>query len=189
MKSGAMTSALCSQSNNVAVLVGSPASGSHTRAVAEVVAAGLAVADGGSVEVVELADLGPDVVASDDERARRAREVVSQAGLLIVATPVHKAGYTGLLKLFLDGLEPTALEETVAVPVVLSASSAHGAIADLQLRLVLQAVGALLPVPSFVLEEHHLDFLPQYVDAWRRRFGPAVGAVVTALRAEEAALA
>ena len=104
----------------------------------------------------------------------------------MVATPVYKAGYTGLLKLFLDTLEPTALESTVAVPVVLSASGAHGAVADLQLRLVLQAVGALLPVPSFVLEEHHLDDLPQYVDAWQRRFGPAVTAVANALRPEEA---
>ena len=66
----------------------------------------------------------------------------------MVATPVLKAGYPGILKLFLDRLEPTALETVIAVPVVLTASSAHGALADLQLRVVLQAVGALLPVPS-----------------------------------------
>jgi hypothetical protein len=36
-----------------------------------------------------------------------------------------------------------------------------------------------------VLEEHHLDDLPQYVDAWGRRFGAAVAAVVHALRPEE----
>lgn len=171
----------------LAVLVGNPAHRSRTSAVAKVVAAGLAPeAQDGSPEVVELADLGPAAIASGDERLRRAQEAVARASVLVVATPVYKAGYTGLLKLFLDTLEPTALESTVAVPVVLSASSAHGAVADLQLRLVLQAVGALLPVPSFVLEEHHLDDLPQYVDAWQRRFGPAVTAVANALRPEEA---
>lgn len=173
---------------DIAVLVGSPRPGSRTGAVAKVVAAGLGAGVGASSAVVELADLGPAAVASGEGRVASARETVRRADLVVVATPVYKAGYTGLLKLFLDGLDPTALEETVAVPVVVSASSAHGALADLQLRLVLQSVGALLPVPSFVVEEHHLDHLPLYVDAWQRRFAPALGAVVAAVRRSEAAV-
>ena len=164
------------------VLVGHPAPDSRTSSVAKVVGHGLAARHGEAPLVVELADLGVEALASAAEPVRRAQEAVSRAGLLVIATPVYKAGYTGLLKLFLDGLDPTSLEQTVAVPVVVSASSAHGAMADLQLRMVLQAVGALLPVPSFVLEEHHLDHLPEYVDAWHQRFGPAVSAVVSALR-------
>ena len=170
----------------LAVLVGNPANRSRTSAVAEVVAGGLASGFADAPEAIELAELGPAAITAGDDRLRCAHEAVTRARVLVVATPVYKAGYTGLLKLFLDTLEPTALESTVAVPVVLTASSAHGALADLQLRLVLQAVGALLPVPSFVLEEHHLDDLPQYVDAWQRRFGPAVTAVANALRPEEA---
>ncbi len=174
--------------NDVVVLVGNPVPGSRTSGVSKVVASGL-VPDLDSVpEVVELADLGADLFSAESERVRRARRLVSGARVLVVATPVYKAGYTGVLKVFLDGLESTALESTVAVPVVLAASSAHGAMADLQLRVVLQAVGAMLPVPSFVLEEHHLDHLPQYVDAWLQRFGPAVAAVAGALRPEEAVL-
>jgi FMN reductase len=172
-------------SGRLVVLVGNPSPGSRTSAVAQVVSSRLGSGFGGSAEVIELAELGAAGVASGDERVRRAQTLVSRADLLVVATPVHKAGFTGLLKLFLDGLDPTSLEGTVALPVVLSASSAHGAIADLQLRLVLQAVGALLPVPSFVLEEHHLDHLEPYVDAWQRRFGPAITAVADALRQEE----
>ena len=110
---------------------------------------------------------------------------MSAAHVLVVATPVYKASYTGVLKVFLDGLSATSLESTVVVPVVLAASRAHGALADLQLRIVLQALGALLPVPSFVLEEHHLDHLPEYVEAWRHRFGPVVAAVATALQGDE----
>lgn len=170
----------------VVVLVGNPAIGSRTSEVARVVAGRLAAGSAAPPAVVELGDLGASAVASGGDRVRRAQEKVGEADLVVVATPVYKAGYTGLLKLFLDGLEPTALEDSVVLPVVLSASTAHGAVADLQLRLVLQAVGALLPVPSFVVEEHHLDHLPEYVDAWERRFGPAITAVAAALRREEA---
>lgn len=172
-------------SGDVVVLVGNPVAGSRTSDVARIVGSGLATGSKIPPEVVELADFGPALLSADDERVQAARDAVSGARVLVVATPVYKAGYTGVLKVFLDSLEATALESTVAVPVVLSASSAHGAMADLQLRLVLQAVGALLPVPSFVLEEHHLDHLPQYVMAWQQRFGLAVTGTVDALRSEE----
>ena len=173
---------------DVVVLVGNPVAGSRTSAVAKVVGAGLADSSTAPPKVVELADLGSALLSPEDERVQAAREAVSNARVLVVATPVFKAGYTGVLKVFLDGLEPTALESTIAVPVVLAASSAHGALADLQLRLVLEAVGAMLPVPSFVLEEHHLDDLTHYVDAWQRRFGLAVTATADALRFEEASV-
>lgn len=164
------------------VLVGSPALGSRTSRVAQTVAAALGAPQ---PRVVELADVGPCSEKGGDA-LRLAQHAVQQAGLVVVATPVYKAGYTGVLKLFLDGLEPTALASTVAVPVVLTASGAHGVMADLQLRLVLQAVGAHLPVPSFVLEEHRLDRLPESVDAWQQRHGRAVSAVASAVRLEEA---
>jgi FMN reductase len=170
---------------DVVVLVGNPAAGSRTGAVARAVATGLVADRPAAPVVIELADLGSALCSPEDGRVARARDVVRQARVLVVATPVYKAGYTGVLKLFLDGLEPTALASTVTVPVVLTASSAHGVMADLQLRLVLQAVGAHLPVPSFVLEEHRLDRLPDSVDAWQQRHGRAVSAVASAVRLEE----
>jgi FMN reductase len=177
-----MSSSPSTSPGGVVALLGNPVPGSRTRLVASVVADGLVTGTGAVPQIVDLADLGAALHSPGDERVRRSREAVHGARVLVVATPVYKAGYTGLLKLFLDGLDSTDLESTVVVPVVLSASSAHGALADLQLRLVLQALGALLPVPSFIVEEHHLDNLPQYVDAWQRRFGPAVAAVADALR-------
>ena len=173
-----------STTGGVVVLVGHPSTGSRTGAVGRTVADQL-TDEPGRAHVVELGELGTGPLGEGGAAVQEAEKLVRHAGLLVVAAPVFKAGYPGILKLFLDRLEPTALESVVAVPVVLTASSAHGALADLQLRLVLQAVGALLPVPSFVLEEHHLDDLPQYVEAWRSRFGTAVGAVVRALNADE----
>ena len=174
------------QAGDVVVLVGNPAAGSRTAAVARAVASGLVADRPTTPVVIELADLGSALCSPEDGRVARARDVVRHARVLVVATPVYKAGYTGVLKLFLDGLEPTALASTVAVPVVLTASGAHGVMADLQLRLVLQAVGAHLPLPSFVLEEHRLDRLPESVDAWQQRHGRAVSAVASAVRLEEA---
>lgn len=168
----------------VSVLVGNPVSGSRTSAVAKVVGERLAGEAIDLDHVVELHDHAQELFASEDERLVGAQELVTSAEVLVVATPVYKASFTGLLKAFLDRLEPTALESTVVVPVVVSASSAHGALADLQLRAVLEAVGAHLPVPSLVIEEHHLDHLPQYVDAWEQRFGRAVAAVADAVRPE-----
>lgn len=169
--------------DRVVVLVGNPALGSRTSVVARTMAE--EIAGGCPVEVVELAGLGAAAIAADAPAARRARELVAAASTLVVATPVYRAGYTGLLKLFLDSLDLSALDATPVVPVVVAGSSAHGALADLQLRLVLQAGGALVPVPTFVVEEHHLDHLVQYVDAWRRRFGPVLGALQRGLRREE----
>lgn len=173
--------------DGLVVLVGNPAPQSRTSTVAGVVADALAAGAGLGADTVELAELGAAAIADRDDRVRRAEEKVADARVLVVATPAYKAAYTGLLKLFLDGLEPTALEGTVVIPVVLSASAAHGWSADVQLRAVLDALGAHAPVPSFVLEEHHLDHLPQYVDAWLARFGRLVQAVESALHREEVA--
>jgi FMN reductase len=171
-------------SSDVVVVVGNPAESSRTSLVARQVAARLVGADGAAPVVIELEELGAAVLDPDDETVRRAQQSVVEAGVLVVATPVYKAAYTGLLKVFLDRLSSTALDGAVVVPVVVSASGAHGAVADVGLRIVLQALGGLLPTPSLVIEEHHLDHLPEYVDAWHERFGRTVRALAESLTPE-----
>ena len=165
----------------VAVLVGNPVPGSRTAVVATALAEGLLGSASEPAEVVELADLVDARWYAEDPLVSRTHETIARARLVVLATPVYQASFTGLLKVFLEGLEPAALASTAVVPVVLAGSGAHGALADLQLRIVLQAVGASVPVPSLVLEERELDRLPDHVDAWVRRFGPAVDAVAAAL--------
>ena len=169
----------------VAVLVGNPVPGSRTAVVATALAEGLLGSAAEPAEVVELADL--DGLPGGAVQVARAREVIARARLVVVATPVYNASFTGLLKGFLEDPGPAVLGSTAVVPVVLAGSGAHGALADLQLRIVLQAVGASVPVPSLVLEERDLEALPDHVEAWVRRFGPAVDAVAAALHAAEVA--
>ena len=43
----------------------------------------------------------------------------------MVATPIYKASYSGLLKLFLDALSPDALRGKTVLPLATAGNSAH----------------------------------------------------------------
>lgn len=79
--------------------------------------------------------------------------MVAEADLLVVASPIRRASFTGLLKSFLDLLPDGALEGTVAIPVMVSRTQRNSLAADVHLRPVLQALGASCPTaPVFALE-------------------------------------
>jgi FMN reductase len=61
-----------------------------------------------------------------------------------VFTPIYKAAYSGLLKLFLDLLPPDALRGKTVVPLATGGSSAHFLALDYALKPVLSALGARL---------------------------------------------
>jgi FMN reductase len=66
------------------------------------------------------------------------------ASLLVVATPVYRASYSGLLKVFFDLFASDALAGTVAVPIVTGGAPAHQLVIDHALRPLLASVGALV---------------------------------------------
>jgi FMN reductase len=79
-------------------------------------------------ELIDLVTLAPAIFQGDQaaeaERAalESAIELVSSASVVVVATPVYKGSYTGLLKSFLDVLRSQALAGAVVVPVTVSAA-------------------------------------------------------------------
>ncbi|MFD7611465.1 NADPH-dependent FMN reductase [Streptomyces sp. NPDC059828] len=73
---------------------------------------------------------------------REALGDVEAAAGVIVATPVYKASYTGLLKAFLDLLPQDALAGKTVLPLVTGGSLAHVLTIDYALRPVLSALGA-----------------------------------------------
>ncbi|MEU7552231.1 NADPH-dependent FMN reductase [Streptomyces sp. NPDC044571] len=73
---------------------------------------------------------------------RRALEAVAEADGIVVATPVYKASYTGLLKAFLDLLPQDGLAGKTVLPVATGGSLAHVLTLDYALRPVLAALGA-----------------------------------------------
>lgn len=76
----------------------------------------------------------PDIAA--------AVQAVERADLVIIGTPIYKAAYSGLLKVFLDLLPPDALREKLVLPLATGGSPAHFLALDYALKPVLSALGA-----------------------------------------------
>ena len=175
------------------VLCGNPRPASRTLDVASRVADALwALAPDGSPapHVVDLALLAPVLFASDrDVRADvdAALAAVSGSDLLVVATPVYKGSYSGLLKAFLDFLPYGALRGTVAVPLTVMAQPHHALAGDVHLRPLLVELGAGVPTAGVVVTESDLDAGPDRWVATHAR--TAVGSALLAQQQREDALA
>ncbi len=79
---------------------------------------------------------------------------VAAADGIVVATPVYKAAYSGLLKTFLDMLPQFALRGKVVLPLATGGSIAHVLAIDYALRPVLSSLDPLHVVNGlFVLDK------------------------------------
>lgn len=71
-----------------------------------------------------------------------ATQQVARADVLIVATPIYKAAYSGLLKTFIDLLPQDALAGKTVLPLASGGGPAHLLALDFALRPLLAALGA-----------------------------------------------
>jgi len=93
--------------------------------------------------LLELRGLPPEALlfgASCDALAR-AHTAVAEARGVVLATPVYKAAYSGLLKAFLDYLPEGALGGKRAYPIATGGSNAHLLSIDYALKPVLSVLG------------------------------------------------
>ncbi|MFD6166961.1 NADPH-dependent FMN reductase [Oerskovia sp. NPDC060287] len=161
----------------VVTLVGNPRPGSRTLSAAQAVATRvtdhLGLAATPPPATIDLAEIAAEVLAPVHPRADAAREVVAGATVLVVATPVYKGSYTGLLKAFLDLYGPDGLAGVVAVPVVVSGNPAHALAGEVHLRPLLVELGATVPARTLTLLDSQLGEaeLASAVDAWLDRAG------------------
>jgi FMN reductase len=176
---------------SVVTVVGNPKPGSRTATAAASVAELLASELGAPYRTDELIDLVTFAAAifqgeaaSEEARAAldSAIDLASSASVLVLATPVYKGSYTGLLKSFLDVLPHLALAGSVVVPVTISAAPSHKLLADLHLRPVLAELGASVPTPPVALEERDLDDLQLAVSGWVQNNAGLVQATTIALQ-------
>lgn len=158
-----------SSTRTLVALVGNPRAGSRTRSVAELLTRRLAKAlqpvVPTTVRVIDLAELGGAVLDGGHE-VDEALEVVRTASVLVIATPVYKASFTGLLKAFLDRIRGGELAGIVAVPLTVAGAPLHHLVADVHLRPVLVELGAATPTAAFTLEEADLPEVESVVDKW-----------------------
>jgi FMN reductase len=94
---------------------------------------------------IVLRDLPPAALLRaelDDPAIRDAVARVATARLVLVATPIYKAAYCGLLKAFLDILPQDGLRGKTVLPLGTGGSNAHLLALDYALKPVLAALGA-----------------------------------------------
>ena len=123
---------------------GSPSARSKSRTLLEHTLAALA-ARGATTSLIDLATLPADALLgrcrSDevDEALRRVRG----ASIVVASTPVYRATYSGLLKVFFDLLPVDGLAGKVAVAIATGGSPAHQLVIDHGLHPLFGSVGAV----------------------------------------------
>jgi FMN reductase len=129
---------------NVVGISGSPAARSKSRTLLEHALAALAER-GATTTLIDLSALPADALLG----RRRSADVdealasVSQATVIIASTPVYRATYSGLLKVFFDLLPLNGLADKIAIPIATGGSAAHQLVIDHGLRPLFASVGAV----------------------------------------------
>ncbi|MDA7415921.1 NADPH-dependent FMN reductase [Xenophilus arseniciresistens] len=97
----------------------------------------------------------------DDAQLQRATDQVAAARAVVVATPVYKAAYSGLLKTFLDLLPQSALKGKTVLPLATGGSAHHMLALDYALRPVLGALGARHILPGVYASDAQVTLTPE----------------------------
>jgi FMN reductase len=141
--------------STIVILAGNPSATSRTAGVLDLLALRL-TSHGHKVRVVLIRELPPGPLLAADAQHPAISDVVEavdSAHGLIVASPVCKAAYTGLLKSFLDLLPQYALAGKTVLPLVTGGTPAHILAVDYALRPVLASMGAHVGQGYFLLDQ------------------------------------
>src|SRR6201996_7780842 len=128
---------------SIVALAGSPSANSRSTALLRDVLGRLP--EGVARSEITLRDLPPAALVrakANDPAIRVAREQVAAAQLVVIATPIYKASFSGLLKSFLDLLPQDALRGKTVLALGTGGSVAHLLALDYALKPVLAALGA-----------------------------------------------
>ena len=127
-------------------LSGSPNPSSRSRALLELALTALERQGAGPTRLVDLAKLPADglLARRPDAAVADAIQSVVDAAIVVVSTPIYRATYSGLLKVFFDLLPQDALARKVAIPIATGGGSGHLLAVDHGLRPLLASVGALV---------------------------------------------
>jgi FMN reductase len=142
---------------SIVFIVGSPSARSRTAALAQLVSERLS-REAFRVHTIQVRDLPADALVRADLTAPAIQEaagLVERADAVVIASPVYKAAYTGLLKTFLDLLPQRGLAGKVVLPLLTGGTLAHVLALDYGLRPVLNS-----------LEPHHIVSGLFLLDQW-----------------------
>lgn len=148
---------------SVLLIAGSPTERSRTAALLDAVGQRLQKRRV-AVDRIRVRDLSPQALLLADfghPHVLAASAQVANAEVLVVATPVYKAAYSGVLKVFLDLLPQTALKGKTVLPLATGGSPHHMLALDYALRPVLQSLGAKHILPGIYATDAQVTLTPE----------------------------
>jgi len=137
--------------STILLIAGSPSESSRSAALLDSVSLRLARREGLKVERLNIRELPAQALLLAEwghPEIVKALAQVQRARAIVVATPVYKAAYSGVLKVFLDLLPQTALKEKTVLPLATGGSPHHMLTLDYALRPVLQSLSARHILPG-----------------------------------------
>ncbi|CAM3361711.1 NADPH-dependent FMN reductase [Polaromonas hydrogenivorans] len=140
-----------SVSPTVLLIAGSPSDPSRSAALLDAVSLRLALRGELKVERLNIRELPAEALLLAEwghPAIVKALAQVQRARAIVVATPVYKAAYSGVLKVFLDLLPQTALKDKTVLPLATGGSPHHMLALDYALRPVLQSLSARHILPG-----------------------------------------
>jgi FMN reductase len=144
---------------------GSPSARSKSRKLLEAARESLA-RQGVQTDVIDLSELPADALLGRVKMPEMdaALAVVSGARIVIASTPVYRASYSGLLKVFFDLLAPNSLSTAVAVPIATGATPGHQLVLDHALRPLFASLGAtVVPTGIYGIDAQFVSGVPDAV--------------------------
>ncbi|MGO2037703.1 MAG: NADPH-dependent FMN reductase [Brevibacterium sp.] len=145
--------------SRVILISSSPTENSKTEALLEFIARRLRQY-GHSTEFIKLRHLPAEALlradAADDLIAS-ARAAIESSDAVVIGSPVYKASYAGLLKVFIDLLPMDAFQGKPVLPNLTGGSPAHVLALDFSLKPLVATLGASsIGRGRFVLSKHIL---------------------------------
>jgi FMN reductase len=138
-------------------IAGNLARPSRTRTLVDAVLSEAAARGLGETQSFDLVDAGPELGATLSRegappRVDRMLGAIESADVLVAASPVYKASYTGLFKHVFDLLDPKALEGRRVIVAATGGSDRHALMIEHQLRPLFAFFGAhALPVSLYAV--------------------------------------
>lgn len=148
---------------SILLLAGSPSERSRSAALLDAVHQRLRHRTP-DVERLHVRELSPQALLLGDGAHRSiaaATDQVDRARAVVIATPVYKAAYSGVLKVFLDLLPQTALRGKVILPLATGGSAHHMLALDYALRPVLQSLSARHILPGVYATDAQVTLTPE----------------------------
>lgn len=127
----------------IVILVGSPTEKSRLHGIVDYVRSKVEEA-GIRPSLISVRELpAEDLLHArfDSEAIQAANRIVEEADAVIVATPVFKASFPGVLKAYIDLLPQKGLQNKVVLPIAIGGTMAHLLSIDFAMKPVLSTMG------------------------------------------------